>query len=238
MCSSDLPETPASGTLPEHGFAFQASGSAGLNLGVFAPKSTILRRFVISANGGYAQTPGIVETEMYDLGGHVNAKVVGPFENTAFGWGGLDVSTGYEVTAYRVSLTQLAPVTVDDVTWTPEGGVDVYAVDRAVPIEISTNARISVISAFAGAAVDVHARQDARALGEVSGPLTVWTHAEHQEVGTVSARTDLQSTDRPRVSPRLFGGVELQMSWFKLYGQYNAGLDGAWSGHVGVRLAR
>lgn len=237
--SSGLPVTPVSGTLPENGFGFQAAGSAGLNLGVFAPKDPFLKRIVVSANGGYmTTTTGVLESELYDLGGHVQVKVIGPFENTGFGWGGVDVTTGYEVTAYRVSITQLTPVTVSDVTWTPEGGVDVYAVDRAVPIELSTNARISVISAYGGAAVDIHSRSDARALGDVSGPLTAWKHAESREVGSVSAHTDLQSAELPRITPRLFAGVELQASWFKLYGHFNAGLDETWSGHVGVRLAR
>lgn len=226
-------EDPLSGP----GFAFQASATVGVNLGLVADDASPLRRFVVSANGVVARDQiGAFTAEMENLGAHVQWKALPPVDRGLWRWGGLDLTTGYEVSRYRLLLADAVPIDAGDVQWNAAGAVDLSAESRTIPVEFSTNARFAFLTGYVGAAVDV--RPVAGAEGEValSGPLIAESRGQEVPIGTVDARLGASGA-AAEVAPRFFGGIQLNVHVVKIYGHVNVASDDTVGGHVGARVA-
>lgn len=226
------------GDLPAHGFAFQAAANAGLNLGVLSKDESFLRRIVVSANGMWAKgASGPFDAELYNLGGHLQIKLVRPPHKGVVEWGGLDVTAGYEVSAYRLLLSSKIPVATTDLTWDAEGTMDIRAVNRTIPVELSTNLRVVIFTVYAGGALDIRHATTAYGSASLGGPLSASYNGKAQEIGTVTAKMDVHGNDEAQYVPRAFGGVQINILMVKVYGHLNVGFDDTWAGHLGLRVA-
>lgn len=224
--------------LPEGGFSFQAAALAGVNLGVASPEESGLRRVMLYVDGMVASTnPDPFKASTTNLGAHAQVKLIRP--KPAKGlleWGGLDVTSGYEWSRYRLSLTQELPVEVEEMTWKATGTLAVETDSASVPIELSTNVRVFILSLFAGGALDLSLDSLTESEISVSGPIELQIENQNGTLG--SASVDLgESAAIEGVTGRLFGGAQVNLLMVKVYGHLNVGLDGSFGGHLGARVA-
>lgn len=223
--------------LPEGGFAVNASAMGALNLGILAEDDSFWRRVVISANGLMAGgATGPFDADFYNVGAHLQVKLIRPPHKGVVEWGGLDLTGGYELTSYALTLTQAIPVETNGLTWDATGSFDVRANAQTIPLELSTNLRVLVVTVFAGGAVDY--RMVAVSAGEATlgGPLSVSYEGQQKEIGRIDATLGVTGQVGDYV-PRVFGGAQINVLMVKVYGQVNATLDEGFGGHLGVRVA-
>ncbi len=225
-------------TMPAGGFAFQAAGNAGLNLGIASPDESALRRFVVSVNGMYAKgAAGVFDAELSNLGAHLQVKLVRPDHEGLVEWGGLDVTGGYEISTYRLLLSDTMPIETEGLRWDASGSFDVRASSHTIPLEISTNLRVFVFTAYAGGAMDIRRVATASSEASLEGPVTASAEGHELQIGTISARLGALGTAEAVYTPRVFGGVQINVLWFKVYGHLNVGFDDTYAGHLGARVA-
>jgi len=238
--------------LPQEGFATMLSLMAGVNLGLLdGGKDTPLDRFVVYVNGMSLDMPGDREFggSMYNVGAHVQAKVVKGPEAKVVEWGGLDLITGFERSSYKLSLERELPVSgpVDvqppgasepeegELTWTADGTYELASTTDTIPVELASNVRVFIVSLYAGGALDIHtARSDATA--SLGGPIEARLRGQREDIGSAELDLALEGAGDPLV-PRGFGGVQLNLTLLKIYGHLNVGANGAVGGHVGGRVA-
>ncbi|MEQ1565618.1 MAG: hypothetical protein ABMA64_08270 [Myxococcota bacterium] len=228
-------------TLPDGGYAFMASAHAGLNLGALTPSDDWLDRVIVYGNGMKFSPPGNrnFQASLYNFGGHLQVKVVGPFDLKAVEWGGFDVTVGYEKSFYQLELNRALPLTHSvapaKFTWTANGNYQMSAVADTVPLELSTNVRLLMLTAFGGGAVDVNGAT-ATSTASLAGPVDAEVAGESANLGTASV--SLEGTgDAARLVPRAFVGAQLGFGPAKLYGQLNVASSQTYGGFLGVRLA-
>ena len=210
---------------------------AGLNLGFLSPDESLLRRLVVSVNGMYVGgKTGPFEADLYNLGGHLQVKLIRPPHKGVVEWGGLDVTTGYELSSYALHLTQALPVDAEGLRWDAVGNFDVVSTSETIPIEVSTNLRVFVVSAYVGLAGDL--RRTAYATGDLSlaGPLLFTKNSQEKEIGTVEASLGSRG-DALGFASRGFVGAQINILPVKLYGHLNMGAEDTWGGHIGIRAA-
>ncbi len=113
--------------LPQEGFAFQVSAMAGMNLGAFADEDSPARRFLIYANGMQMERHETqFDSELMNAGAHLQVKLLRPRIEDNKGWGGLDLTTGYEFSQYSRRLTQGVSIERGKNGWDATGD---YAID-------------------------------------------------------------------------------------------------------------
>jgi hypothetical protein len=230
--------------LPEGGFAFMAAAHAGINLGLLVPGDTKspLDHVMVYVNGMAFNPPAQREFQasMYNLGAHLQISVGGPVEvSKVVEWGGIAITGGYELSSYKLSLASALPLTqqVDlaTVTWTATGTYDLGATATTIPIELSTNLRLAVLTPYIGGAIDLNTAQ-ASSLASLSGPITASAAGVTEALGSASVSIDGAGAADP-VVPRVFGGLQLNISAFKIYGHVNVGFNDSFGAHVGTRVA-
>lgn len=232
------------GNLPEGGYAFMASLYAGLNLGALSPGDGALDRMVLYVNGLTFQPPGGREFKgsMYNFGAHLQVKPIGPIDLKVLEWGGLDITTGYERSFYRLELTQDLPIRQPltdggpdaTVNWTATGNYAISAAAGTVPIELSSNLRLLMFTVYAGGATDINLAK-ANAEASLAGPVSVTIDGERSPLGTAGVSLAGESKSDPFV-PRAFLGAQLNVFVLKIYGHLNLGID-TYGGSVGARIA-
>jgi hypothetical protein len=247
---SAVSEVPLSFTrgreeLPEGGYAFMASAYGGVNLGGLSPGEGALDRVMLYVNGLAFRPPGGREFQgsMYNFGAHLQVKAVGPVDLKVLEWGGLDITSGYERSFYRLELTQELPVSQQlreggetaTVTWTATGNYAISASSGTIPIELSSNLRLLMVTAYAGGAVDVNLA-DASSEASLAGPIAVKYQGERHALGSAGVSMLGQAKADPFV-PRAFVGAQLNVFVLKVYGHLNLGLNETYGGFVGVRVA-
>lgn len=224
--------------MPAGGFAFQAALLAGVNLGVASSETSALRRFVLYVDGLVAETspePFLASTT--NLGGHLQIKLVRPKPTEGLlEWGGLDLTTGYEWSRYRLELSQELPVLGQSLSWEADGKLAVFTDSASVPIELSTNLRFFVLSAFFGAAADVALDSSTDLEMSLVGPVLVEVDGGRENIGSASVSLARQGLI-DGVTPRLFAGAQVNVFFVKAYGQLNVGFDQSFGGHLGGRIA-
>lgn len=223
--------------LPEGGFAVQAAAMAAVNLGAFAKDESFFRRFVLSVNGMKAGgATGPFHADFYNVGAHLQIKLVRPPHDGVVEWGGIDLTGGYELSSYALTLSQEIPVETDGLAWDATGRFDIAASSQTIPLELSTNLRVFVVTAYAGGGVDL--RQTAIAVGDASlmGPISVDVQGTPQQIGTAGVSMGLTGQAIGYV-PRAFVGAQINVFFVKIYGQINGTLDEGFGGHLGARVA-
>ncbi|MFZ5478348.1 MAG: Lsa36 family surface (lipo)protein [Myxococcota bacterium] len=224
--------------LPDTGFAFQISAMAGLNLGVFSKEESALRRVKLYVNGMKASTQRDPFTGTFlNYGGHLQIKLIGGAGDQEQGvaeWGGIDVTAGYEYSSYTLQLAQDFPISSGDLAWTAEGTYEISSEVQSVPLEVSTNFRVLVVSVFGGAGFDYNLSGRADNEIEVGGPLTYTYEGKAYEAGSATATMNA-SGFASEYTPRVFAGAQVNVFLVKLYGQLNVTFDRSVGGHLGVR---
>jgi hypothetical protein len=226
--------------LPEYGFSFQMAANAGLNLGVLSGGKGLPSHFVLFVHGMTLDTSGdTFGAHLLNYGAHLQLRLIRPKDAEVLAWGGLAFTAGYEHAEYRLSLLQAMPISAPtsgvDMGWDATGDYSIEASSDSIPLEISTNLRVLVATAFVGAGMDINTGV-ARTNMELSGPIEVELEGTSQTLGNATV-INAQSGNAGPDFPRVFGGVQLNVFMMKLYGQVNVGLDEGFGGHVGLRLA-
>jgi hypothetical protein len=227
--------------MPENGFATMLSLMAGLNLGIASGKKSFLRRTVVYVNGMALDMPSDREFggSMYNIGAHLQVKLVKGPNAKVTEWGGLDLTTGFERSSYKLTLERDLPISapVDDVdlTWTATGTYEVGSTVDSIPVELSTNVRVLVVTAFLGAAVDIQTANSSSNAG-LAGPISAAYRGQREDIGSASLTMAFDGAADP-VVPRAFVGAQVNVLMMKVYGHLNAGLNGSVGGHIGARVA-
>lgn len=234
-------------SLPAAGFAFQASAMAAVNLGLLAGTAGddefgFWDRFVVSAHGLTFTSPAgqrVFQGWMANVGGHVTVKLIGRGSKGALEWGGLDLTSGYERSMYRLSLAGDTPFRRDvsggEITWDARGTFDLAAAVDSVPLELSTNLRVSVITWFVGAGGDLNVGR-AEIDGGLSGPISASGGGGAGEIGTGSITHAARGEADP-IAIRGFTGVQVNIMPVKLYGMIQASSRTSLALQAGLRVA-
>ena len=229
--------------LPPGGFSFMVSAMAGINLGVLdGGAKTFLDRVRVYGNGMSLDLPSDREFggTMYNIGVHVQLKLLRPMGNAVAKWGGFDLTTGWERSQYQLEMTHAVPIEVPleqkvTATWTADGVYQIRSLTDSIPVELSTNVRLAVITVFAGGGVDINTATSSSE-ASLSGPVDAHFQGNEENLGSASLTVGYDGVGDP-VVPRGFGGLQVNLSLFKIYGQLNAGANGAVGGHLGARVA-
>jgi hypothetical protein len=225
--------------LPEGGYSVQLSLMAALNLGFLSGDGSVLRRFVLSVNGmALKGKTGVFEAEMQNLGAHLQVKMIRPPHKGIVEWGGLDLTSGYELSNYHLRLSQTMPVKAEGLRWDASGQFTLESNASTVPIELSSNMRISVVGLYTGLGWDFRLG-GSRATTDLSlgGPIQVSYQGKEQRLGRVDASMVTHGLAASG-SGRIFGGVQANIFLVKVYGQLNWGpFDKSFGGHLGLRVA-
>ncbi|MFT4624644.1 MAG: hypothetical protein ACI8PZ_003303 [Myxococcota bacterium] len=235
------PDDSATIPLPENGVSVQITLMAGLNLGILnASEDSALDRLHIFVNGMSAPLPNgsPFGGNMYNIGAHAQFKLAGKPSPPKIGWGGLDLTTGYEHSTYRLTLSDQLPVGGSsgeaDLLWDASGDFVVQASAQSVPIELSTSVRLGVAALWLGGAVDMNTAVATESI-QLGGPITAEASGESAELGTVKLEFDGEGESIGWV-PRVFGGVQANILMIKVYGQLNYAFNDSFGGHLGLRV--
>lgn len=225
-------------TLPTGGFAFQASGMAGINLGAFAEDDSFARRFLIYGNGMMLQTNGEpFAGDLLNYGGHIQFKILKTRDETVAEWGGLDLTAGYEYSAYTLRATKGLPLTSNGTTWDATGTYTIQSTTWSVPVELSTNIRIAFWTLFGGVAYDAYQNGTASSTIGLDGDLNTQVQGQSTRLGRAGVEYGAASTLPEFGLPRAFVGTQFNIFPVKIYGHVNMALDEGFGGHAGVRVA-
>ena len=230
--------------LPEGGYAFMASLYGGVNLGVLTPGDEgPLEHVLLYVNGLGFSPPSSREFQasMYNFGAHAQIKLGGPVSMKVVEWGGIDLTGGYEQSFYRLQLSQGLPITQDldgaAVTWTAEGNYEISASAGTIPLELSSNLRLAVLTAYLGFGYDLDptgATADSDAV--LSGPIEASAGGRTEDLGTATVSLAGDGIADPNQA-RVFVGAQANILVLKVFGHVNVGLNDTYGGFVGVRLA-
>ncbi|MCA9493325.1 MAG: hypothetical protein KC621_25515 [Myxococcales bacterium] len=228
--------------LPEGGYAFMAALHAGLNLGVLTPGDKgPLDHVLIYVSGLGFNPPGSREFEasMYNFGAHAQI-VLGGVTSGPAEWGGVALTGGYERSWYKLSLGQALPITQEispaTVTWAAEGAYDLSATADTIPLELSTNLRVTVLTGWVGGGVDIVPTGSATSVASLSGPVSASAAGQNEQLGTIGV--SLAGTGQADLQvPRIFMGVQGNLFALKAFGQLNIGLNQTYGGFIGMRVA-
>ena len=225
------------GITPTGGFSFQMAVMAGINFGLGASDKSAARRFLLYGDGFVGQRAmEPFNTTLSNYGAHLQIKLAKPHMTAGMGWGGLDLTSGFEMATYTMGLTESVPIDSGTVTWDADGSYEITSSVTTIPVELSTNVKVPFLSLFGGGAVDINASGDALSEVRMQGPLTAKVDGKEQVIGQASAVVDAVGL-ADAVVPRIFVGAQANLWKFRLYGQLNVGLNDSFGGHAGARLA-
>ncbi len=234
------PDDSAAVPLPENGVSVQISLMAGLNLGIATPGENFLDRLRVFVNGMSAPLPNgsPFGGNMYNVGAHLQFKMIGQPNPPKIGWGGIDLTTGYEHSTYKLTLSESLPIkdTSGDTTlnWKATGDFAVQADAQSIPVELSTSVRLGLAALWLGGAVDVNTASASEAIS-LGGPIDADVDGTTVNLGRVDLSYD-GTGSADGITPRVFGGVQANILMFKLYGQLNVGFNDTFGGHTGLRV--
>jgi hypothetical protein len=237
-------------SLPEGGYAFMASAMAGVNLGVFTPGDKgPLDHVVLYASGFYLKPGGQkqFDAEVQNFGVHAQIKLgkvlkLGPVAQ----WGGIDLTGGYELSSYRLGMAKAWPISQEldqgvTMTWKADGDYDISAKAGSIPLEVSTNLRLTIVSAYVGGGFDLVTSSSASS-ATLGGPVSAKSDGGgvvdpiEEELGSASVSLTGAGVGDPQAA-RIFGGLQANLSVLKVYGQLTFGFNQTYGANLGVRVA-
>lgn len=225
------------GDIPEGGFAAQISLMAGINLGMKADDDAAARRFRLFVNGMAARPRyDPFAGSLLNYGAHLQIQLVKPTEGEVVRWGGLALTAGYEHSSFTLDLEEAIPIESGDLRWDATGTYRLQALSSAVPVELSTNLRILVATAYGGIGFDSSLDSFADSEAVLDGGIQATAGQRDAHIGTATLTLDSVGLG-DRFVPRAFVGVQANLLMIKAYGQLNLGLEGSFGGHLGLRVA-
>ena len=225
-----------SGLLPSGGFAFQASVMGGLNLGAFSGDKSPMRRFIIYGHGMAANgSRDPFSARALNGGGHLQVQLLKVRDAGVAGWGGLAFTTGFEHTAYELTLQQEVPIEAGEITWNADGTYVIDTTTNSIPLELSTNMRAAFVTVFGGGGLDLMLKGTGDSDIDLYGTLNDPTRGDVAVGEALITYSD--SADTNGVTPRFFGGLQFNIMMVKVYGQLNISSPAGFGGHAGARIA-
>ncbi len=233
------------GTLPQGGFAAHVTLMGGINLGLMASKKKAIgKRFRLYGNALYMPLPGgkAFGGTMYNAGAHLQIKLIRGANAKVTEWGGIDITSGLEYAGYELKLRRElpldAPLDGGDLTWTADGEYGLAASAMSIPVELSSNFRIAIATAYIGGALDIYPSGTSNLSANLSGPIkgTVDPILKNENLGTATLNFAADGVADQFV-PRIFAGGQLAIGPLKGYGHLNVGFNSTYGGHLGGRLA-
>lgn len=239
--------------LPVGGFAAQLSLMAGVNLGMGGKKHTALDRFRLYANGLVLKLPSnrSFGGQMANGGAHLQVKLIeGNRKAKLVEWGGLDLTSGFEVTGFGFDLRKTLPVDAPmgggggSMTWQGDGTYDINSTVMSVPVELSSNLRVAVATAYLGAAYDYNITSGT-SNAVMDGPLSGRMQAADGstvggQLGSATVTASANGVGTPHLF-RFFVGAQANVTVLKGFAHLNIEplLDDAIAvgGHLGIRVA-
>lgn len=236
--------------LPKGGFGAQISLMTGVNLGMGGEEHKAADRFRIYVNGLAMRLPSDRNFggQMANAGGHLQIKLIeGNYEAKVVESGGLDLTTGFEYSAYSFDLRETIPIGAPmgnsgSITWNADGTYNINSDVMAVPIELSTNLRIFVVSVYLGGGYDINVMATGTSGAALAGPIDGRVLAPggttyDGDIGDASVTANATGQGAPGAM-RIFAGAQLNILMFKGFAHLNVEpLNGAIGGHVGARVA-
>jgi hypothetical protein len=231
------------GTLPQGGFAAHVTLMGGINLGMAASKKKAMgKRFRLYGNGLYMPLPGgkAFGGTMYNFGAHLQIKVIRGVDAKVTEWGGIDITSGFEYSGYQLNLKRElpleAPLDDGDITWTANGDYGLSASATSIPIEVSSNFRVAIATAYLGGALDIYTGTS-NLSADLTGPIkgTIDGVVKNENLGTAKLAFSADGV-ADRFVPRIFGGGQLRLGPLAGYGHLNIGFNQTYGGHLGARL--
>jgi len=231
-------------TLPQGGFAAHVTLMGGINLGLMASKKKALgKRFRLYGNGLYMPLPGgaAFGGTMYNVGAHLQVKVIRGANAKVTEWGGIDITSGFEYSGYQLNLKRDlpldAPIDGGELTWTASGDYGLSAEAMSIPIEVSSNFRVAIATAYLGGALDIYTGSS-NLTADLTGPIkgTVKPAIKNERLGDASLAFTAGGLPDNYV-PRIFAGGQLAIGPLKGYGHLNVAFNQTYGGHLGGRLA-
>jgi hypothetical protein len=239
--------TELDGELVAAGGAPNAAIMAGLNLARWNRPALTAYVNGFSYNATYERFRG----RLTSVGAHLQYKLFTPTRGTkrlVAQWGGLDLTTGLELTRWRVALggelsTDL--LSIGDPATGPStnvrtrltGTAEVATKTTTVPLEITTNVRLLYfVSLYAGLGVDLQVGSTSIDLG-ASGALTGTRPdtGEEEMIGRVAV-TGSGSEGPPGAPLRVVLGTQANLWRLKVFGQLTVQSEGAVTLALGTRL--
>jgi hypothetical protein len=225
--------------VPEGGFSLQASAMAGINLG-FGNEDSALSRFRLYANGLALGTSGdSFDASVYNYGAHLQIQVIKPRMSAAVEWGGLALTSGYEMSGYVMRLTSALPVETEQdgviLKWDAVGTYDIESVSDTIPVEVSTNLRVLVATVFVGGGVDIVNSGSATSEIALGGDISASAYGTQSNLGNIGVSLAGEGF-ADEIVPRVFTGLQADILFLKLYGQLNIGFNESFGGHFGARV--
>ncbi|MBT8494041.1 MAG: hypothetical protein KJO07_13385 [Deltaproteobacteria bacterium] len=229
----------------------------GFNLGIINPD---LRNFTVYGNFFRFKSGSFVDSldgTLTSVGGHLQVKVFRPKnkkKELVLQWGGIDLTGGIEYSRLTTklgsdTLFRELPVIGDELSASLEQtsvGLDSVGVfslttnNVIVPLEASTNLRIAYfVTVFGGIGFDFQVGQtdmDIDLTSDMTAPDPL-NPGQELDLGTAEIQVEGESSPSPgRV--RAFGGLQLNLWRFKIFGQVNARPEPAAVGlTLGARFA-
>jgi hypothetical protein len=226
-------------SVPEGGFSFSASAMVGVNLG-FGNEDSPMSRFRLYANGMVLGTSGeSFDASIYNYGAHLQFQLVKPRMSTAAEWGGLALTSGYELSGYVMELSSALPVETEQdgvsLKWDALGTYNITSVSDTIPIELSTNVRVLIATLYVGGGADIVNVGSATSEISLGGDISASAYGETDTLGDITVSLDGEGFADDLV-PRAFVGLQADILVVKVYGQLNVGFNDSFGGHVGVRV--
>jgi hypothetical protein len=184
----------------------------------------------------FAQTHTVEELDgsLQNFGFHAQVKFFRPPESEGadyiFQWGGLDLTTGYEWSRMRLTLSQkldtpmpLSGSGID--TEAVFGGLGTFTITTTasnVPVELTTNFRLFYVATiFLGAGYDFHFG-DGEMEVDLTGDIVADNPSDNSEVNLGSAEVEVNQTGKPSDGVfRLILGLQANISVVKVFVQAN-----------------
>lgn len=159
-----------------------------------------------------------------------------------FRWGGVSVTSGLQVSSLSVSLEQ--PLETDlplegglTAIYDGTGTLDVTTDVVAIPVEVTTNARLLyILGLYAGFGFDIQLGSSDLNIG-LNGPLR-GRDGSNNEVSLGSAEVTANESGDPSTGTfRFLLGTQINIAVLKVFAQANFSPQGAISAAAGVRVA-
>jgi hypothetical protein len=214
-------------TLPAIGIG--GTITLGSNMGLFLTGKFWDRSTAYINYFSYTLNTGSVTGELSSFGFHYQFKLMTPLDFAAglVRWGGIDISTGLEISSTKMNTTITVDQTVSQATATAtyKGiaavGADISA--TSIPIEVTTNVRLLYgLTLFGGLGFDINSGTST-SIANITGPITLGGSA----TGSGTASLDLGKEEGPTSTTfRTIIGAQMNIIAARVYFQKMAVVGG------------
>ncbi len=203
------------------GVGAQVNGILGLNLSVLPMKFFERSKFYLNA-GSFDKSSGEFKLKTSSFGAHYQHKIIKDKDIIGFKmlhWGGVDLTTGVEVSKltvdYGKTLAQTVTISGQSASYSGPLSVKADIKSTSIPIELSTSLQyLYILSTYVGVGGDLNSGKSS-VVASSTGTITV---AGTPETGTIN----LGNSGKPdSFDARYFVGQQFNFPIVKVYVHFN-----------------